>query len=127
MPETEKTPRWQQWIQTHGSWSASAEHVNVPIYALNNLLLAHDNAEQWIKKQQAALVASCKEKGELLERIATMGKQLDALLEHCPDAECSTCATIICPHGEPFHFHHDGWPACAEDPRDDDSTYAPAP
>lgn len=43
---------------------------------------------------------------------------VDKLLAHCPDAECSTCAEAVCPHGEPFHFHHDGCPACylAENP-----------
>lgn len=42
-------------------------------------------------------------------------KQLcrDALLENCEDLECMICATAICPHGEPLHFHHDGCPACS--------------
>lgn len=39
--------------------------------------------------------------------------QLDHLLAHCKDPECSTCAKIICPHGEELHFHHDGCPSCA--------------
>lgn len=39
-------------------------------------------------------------------------RKLDALLAHCDDGECMTCGTIICPHGEPLHFHHDGCPAC---------------
>jgi hypothetical protein len=30
----------------------------------------------------------------------------------CPDAECSLCAIVACPHREPLHFHHDGCPAC---------------
>ena len=38
----------------------------------------------------------------------------DALLNHCSDPECSVCASIICPHGCSWHFHHDGCPACAE-------------
>ena len=38
----------------------------------------------------------------------------DALLKHCHDPECSVCASIICPHGCSWHFHHDGCPACAE-------------
>lgn len=41
--------------------------------------------------------------------------QIDALLQHCADAECHTCGSIICRHGEPLHFHHDGCPACASD------------
>ena len=40
--------------------------------------------------------------------------KLDALLEHCPESECSVCSTIICPHGDDFHFHHDGCPSCEE-------------
>jgi hypothetical protein len=74
----------------------------------------HANAEEWIAKQQAALVASAKEKGELLEKIQKMGEQLDALLAHCPDAECIDCGLIICPHGDALHFHHDGCPSCVE-------------
>lgn len=38
---------------------------------------------------------------------------VDALLNHCPDMECSECARIVCPHAEPMHFHHDGCPACS--------------
>lgn len=34
--------------------------------------------------------------------------------ETCKDAECWYCGLLICPHGEPMHFHHDGCPACAE-------------
>lgn len=41
---------------------------------------------------------------------------LDSVLGQCPDAECSECAKIICPHGEPLHFHHDGCPACDQTP-----------
>lgn len=41
--------------------------------------------------------------------------KLDLLLAHCPDAECSTCAAIICPHADQMHFHHDGCPSCAQE------------
>lgn len=44
------------------------------------------------------------------------GEMLDQLLNHCPIGECSECAKIVCPHGDPFHLHHDGCPACAESP-----------
>jgi hypothetical protein len=44
----------------------------------------------------------------------TDAEKLDALLAHCPDAECPTCSAIICPHKCELHFHHDGCPACAE-------------
>lgn len=49
----------------------------------------------------------------ITERYETM---LDGLLNHCPVSECSECAKIVCPHGEPFHLHHDGCPACYEFP-----------
>lgn len=49
--------------------------------------------------------------GEVAEARA---KQIDRLLAHCSDGECHTCGEIICPHGEPLHFHHDGCPACYE-------------
>ena len=41
------------------------------------------------------------------------GQVVDALLGQCPDAECCECASIVCPHEDPMHFHHDGCPACA--------------
>lgn len=34
--------------------------------------------------------------------------------EKCKVDECSICAMIDCPHGEPMHYHHDGCPACYE-------------
>lgn len=37
---------------------------------------------------------------------------IDALLALCETGECAVCGSIICPHGEPLHFHHDGCPAC---------------
>ena len=37
---------------------------------------------------------------------------IDAWLAKCPDPECLECGEIICPMGEPLHFHHDGCPAC---------------
>lgn len=40
--------------------------------------------------------------------------EADAALKRCPDGECMKCAMLVCPHGEPLHFHHDGCPACAE-------------
>lgn len=42
----------------------------------------------------------------------SMSEVVHRLLMHCPDNECVICGTIICPHGEPLHFHHDGCPAC---------------
>lgn len=48
------------------------------------------------------------------EEIGVMRRQLDALLNHCEDGECTTCAQIICPVGDGMHFHHDGCPGCAD-------------
>lgn len=55
---------------------------------------------------------STKSDSELIEKLYG---QIDALLAHCPDSECDVCASIICPHKDPMHFHHDGCPSC-EDP-----------
>lgn len=52
--------------------------------------------------------------GRFPDSPSTLYKKLDAMLAHCDDPECSTCATIICPHQCAMHFHHDGCPACAE-------------
>lgn len=56
---------------------------------------------------------------EAAERIEELSAQVDRLLAHCPDYECHTCGEIICPYGEPLHFHHDGCPACAENEADE--------
>jgi len=44
--------------------------------------------------------------------VARLHGVADALLAHCPDSECTICSKIVCPHGEPLHFHHDGCPSC---------------
>lgn len=54
---------------------------------------------------------------ELHKRIAaakTAGTLTDELLNECTAdfGECIVCGSIVCPHGEPLHFHHDGCPAC---------------
>lgn len=49
----------------------------------------------------------------LRKQVADDERKLDALLAHCDDGECPTCAQIICPHGGAMHFHHDGCPTCA--------------
>lgn len=37
----------------------------------------------------------------------------DTLNTHsCHIVECMYCASLDCPHAEPFHYHHDGCPAC---------------
>lgn len=45
-----------------------------------------------------------------------LGKIADELLNHCDKegGECSECAKIVCPQKDPYHFHHDGCPSCAE-------------
>lgn len=58
--------------------------------------------------------------GELLKEKLRVDEIANRLLAHMDDGthqeggECSVCAAICCPHGEPFHFHHDGCPACCE-------------
>lgn len=49
----------------------------------------------------------------LRKQVGDDERKLDALLAHCDDGECPTCAQIICPHGGAMHFHHDGCPTCA--------------
>lgn len=42
----------------------------------------------------------------------------DGLLEFragCYSDECTQCGAIVCPHGEPLHFHHDGCPVCEDE------------
>lgn len=31
------------------------------------------------------------------------------------DGECGLHGIMECKHGEPFHYHHDGCPACVQD------------
>jgi hypothetical protein len=47
-----------------------------------------------------------------VEEWREVGRIVSDLLNHCPDAECHDCGALMCPHGEPLHFHHDGCPAC---------------
>lgn len=41
------------------------------------------------------------------------GTLTDALLNECQECECIVCGTLLCPHEDPLHFHHDGCPSCA--------------
>jgi len=50
----------------------------------------------------------------LRRHLGVAESRVDALLKHCPDSECYTCAEAVCPYGERLHFHHDGCPACFE-------------
>ena len=50
---------------------------------------------------------------EAADEIERLRDSVDRLLAHCPDVECSICAIAVCPHEDPFHFHHDGSPSCA--------------
>lgn len=49
---------------------------------------------------------------EQIEEAKNAGTLTDVLLNTCTQDECIVCGIIICPHGEPLHFHHDGCPAC---------------
>jgi hypothetical protein len=51
-------------------------------------------------------------KNAVAEAVKEAHDKMDALLNHCPDAECDKCAEIICPHKDFMHFHHDGCPSC---------------
>jgi uncharacterized coiled-coil protein SlyX len=82
-----------------------------PVEALNGRIqeLEGDLARLRQAARAAALVIE-----QQADELMRQQQQLDAMLQHCPDAECMQCGTIICPLGEPLHFHHDGCPACAE-------------
>jgi hypothetical protein len=54
-------------------------------------------------------------------RLAEAHRKMDLLLAHCPDGECGECSKIICDHGDPNHFHHDGCPSCWQDEATADS------
>jgi hypothetical protein len=32
----------------------------------------------------------------------------------CAAIECVACGRDVCPHGDPFHYHHDGCPSCSD-------------
>lgn len=72
------------------------------------------NAElcAWLREHSSGVY---RPSAEAAERIEELSATVDRLLAHCPDMECYTCSEIICPHGEPLHFHHDGCPACAQE------------
>jgi hypothetical protein len=57
---------------------------------------------------------------ERIEAAKKSGELTDELLNECTDCECIACGVIVimCPHGEPLHFHHDGCPACYADERE---------
>ena len=44
--------------------------------------------------------------------VRAYGVMVDKLLAHCKVDECMECSTIVCPHGEMLHLHHDGCPSC---------------
>ena len=65
---------------------------------------------------QKAAREAMDERDGLKANIERMQNIADSLLNHCDKegGECSECGKIVCPHGEPLHFHHDGCPACAQ-------------
>lgn len=42
-------------------------------------------------------------------------ERLQRALAECEDPECEICGRIVCPYGEPLHFHHDGCPMCSQE------------
>jgi len=68
-------------------------------------------------------MASENDSGPLLEPLEPYGSPFEELeqsaeshnMETCedgPEGECILCAMRTCRWKEPFHFHHDGCPAC---------------
>lgn len=69
-----------------------------------------EGSEETFGSMVSAIV---RQRDEALKDSERMELQVCHLLDHCPDAECSTCSEIVCPFKDPFHFHHDGCPSCA--------------
>lgn len=83
--------------------------------------LEADPNAYWLTRAHMLCTDAGVPQGEIWTRIEALRiaferqqEQVNALLNHCDEPECATCSTIICPHEEPMHFHHDGCPACAE-------------
>ena len=51
-----------------------------------------------------------------IEALRGLGHGFGAVDLVCGDPECCICAVLDCPHGEPMHHHHDGCPACTQEP-----------
>lgn len=54
----------------------------------------------------------CVEQRDAHRDLRLAERAVQAALDACPEPECSTCAQIACPDGDPLHFHHDGCPSC---------------
>ena len=46
---------------------------------------------------------------QALERLAA---ELERRNTIAAETECLSCGALACPHGEAFHYHHDGCPSC---------------
>lgn len=90
---------------------AEIERLDRESQNLSNQLGHCDRDRRVFRAERDQLKA---ENEALRKQVADDERKLDALLAHCDDGECPTCAQIICPHGGVMHFHHDGCPSCAE-------------
>lgn len=80
---------------------------------LNRLL----NAYIELQHEADLLIAVAEvNKAEILDRIRDFFLAIDK--------ESEIAAMMVCPHGEPMHFHPDGCPSCVED---DGDTQEPSP
>lgn len=87
----------------------------------NDALTMEEHYKQRAETAESALLQAREDAQSLgmrlmrkAEECALYQVQLDELLAHCPNAECAVCASIICPHRDRLHFHHDGCPTCAQ-------------
>lgn len=55
---------------------------------------------------------------DLVREVERLTVMVDKLLNHCDkdNGECLECSKIVCPYECELHFHHDGCPACAQQP-----------
>lgn len=85
--------------------------------AEHELVEAKADAESWRQQSEMHMQTSLAQ----AERAEKAEKERDRWIEiatklvnHCDkeSGECSICSEIVCPHGDPMHFHHDGCPTC---------------
>jgi hypothetical protein len=94
----------EKWRETYDDWKLGNPHeVNEPGETVRDLILALRAPN--VTPEFTAI-------HERIKAAHASHTLHDELLNECTDPECIVCGAILCPHGEPLHFHHDGCPAC---------------
>ncbi len=104
-----QSAQFKEWQASHHAnyvcVADERDQLRAEIAGLKTGYAAHEEEAKRLQDENESLKAI----------IASDERKLDALLNHCDDGECATCAQIICPHGDGMHFHHDGCPTCAQE------------